>query len=241
MVARLSRHRPFQIDKNGLDSLVYPSYYLLWLVVFSNWTYLARTFFWILFSMSNLKLDEWKNLSDSRTQTLRPATNPQVKVVSVTFNISIDLRKYAIDLGYFSEITEKRDAKSKTIKRLFHSSFEDHLTILLKSNRLLKSDSATLVGNSHSVSFILKEVFQNIDKEIIINGHTKPKLQMVGMCNLLCMLSVGWAATAISSPRGAIDKYKIIIDINVFQRRLMVTHINITIYPTIMGGWLIVT
>ena len=95
MIALLSRHHPIQIDQIGLDPLDNRASSRAWLITFTDLVSLMLRFFVVLFAMSIVKYDEWKNISDSLSQTLQPTTEPQVKAVTATFNIGIIFKKEA--------------------------------------------------------------------------------------------------------------------------------------------------
>jgi flagellar motor protein MotB len=129
--------------------------------------------------MSIVKYDEWKNISDSLSQTLQPTTEPQVKAVTATFNIGIIFKKEAIDLDYLSLISEENITKTEDLKGTRVASFDDHLVISFRGDGLFQPGQAAIESDVQAAIFVLGGVFQNIGNQVTVNGHTDQK-RLVG-------------------------------------------------------------
>ena len=175
MVARLSRHHPIQIDLIGLDPSDNMASSRAWLITFTDLVSLMLRFFVVLFAMSIVKYDEWKNISDSLSQTLQPTTEPQVKAVNATFNIGIIFKKEAIDLVYLPSISEKNITKTEDLKGTRVASFDDHLVISFRGYGLFQPGQAASESDVQAAIFVLSGVIQNIGNQITANGHSDQK------------------------------------------------------------------
>lgn len=172
MVARSSRHRTSEVDmfhhippENSQSGRV-------WLITFTDLVSLMLTFFVMLFAMSNVKLDEWKTISDSLSQTLRPTPEQQVKQVTATFNIGTIFRKQATDIDYLSSILLENVATTEGLTGTRVRLFDDRLVVSLPGSLLFEQGTANVSNEAQSALFILGGVFQNIDNQIGVNGHT---------------------------------------------------------------------
>jgi len=201
-----------------------------------------------LFSMPIEKLDKWMNIFDSLSQTLRPIARPQMKAVTVKFNISTTLKKHSVDLGYLSSILQKNIVNKQALKSTEFISFGDCLIILLFGDGLFKPRSAILKDNAQSTLFFLGGIFQNMETEVTINDHTEQKPRIGGVFASNWGLSAWWTASLTTDLCGAVyqykmmspvlvdSKYRTLLRTNVAQHRSKKSQIDITVFPTIRAG-----
>ena len=78
-----------------------------WLVTFADMVSLVLTFFVLLFSMSNVKVDKWENMIDALSQSLNPTRVEVVVTPTARHNIASVFFKRAINLDYLTSIFEE--------------------------------------------------------------------------------------------------------------------------------------
>ena len=245
MIALLSRHHPIQIDQIGLDPLDNRASSRAWLITFTDLVSLMLRFFVVLFAMSIVKYDEWKNISDSLSQTLQPTTEPQVKAVTATFNIGIIFKKEAIDLDYLSLISEENITKTEDLKGTRIASFDDHLVISFRGDGLFQPGQVALKSDAQAAIFFLGGVFQNIGNQITVNGHTDQKRPVGDAYASNWELSDGRAALVANALRKpgyqdmifalgfADSKCGSLPEINEVECEAMARRIDIIVSPTV--------
>ena len=229
MVVWLSRHHPIQIDQIGLDPLDNKASSRAWLIIFTDLVSIMLTFFGTLFAMSIVKFDQWKNISDSLSQTLRPTTGPQAKAVTATFNIGTIFKKEAINLDYLSSILEENITKIEHLKGTRVASFDDHLFMSLRSDGFFQPGQAALESDAPAAIFVLGGVFQNIGNEITVNRYTEQKTLVGDAYASNCDLSDVHAASVAS----ALRKSGSMPYINEVERQAMARRIDIIVSPTV--------
>jgi chemotaxis protein MotB len=147
----------------------------LWLVIFTDLVALMLAFFVLLFSMSTVKLSDWKSLVQSLSETLSPEEKKKIPVAQSNFTIESVFRGEASNLDYLkSIISEAVDSdellsKGKIIRR------EDRLVFVMPGKILFKSGLAELSDEGREALFMLGGVLRNIDNEIVVNGHSGTK------------------------------------------------------------------
>ena len=79
-----------------------------WIVTFSDLISLMLTFFVMLFSMSNVNLDKWDQITDTLQRTLIPTEETeQINFQPSDFNISTLIRESAANLDYLASVMEE--------------------------------------------------------------------------------------------------------------------------------------
>ena len=229
MVVRLSRHHPIQIDQIGLDPADNKASSHACLITFTDLVSIMLTFFGMLFAMSIVKFDQWKNISDSLSQTLRPTTEPQAKAVTATFNIRTIFKKEAIDLDYLSSTLEENITEIEDLKGTRVASFDDHLVMPLRSDGLFQPGQAALESSAQAAIFVLDGVFQNISNEITVNRYTDQKPLVGDAYAPNCDLSDGHDASVAS----ALRKSGSMPYINEVERQAMARRIDIIVSSTV--------
>ncbi len=218
---------------------------MAWMVTFTDLVSLMLTFFVLLFSMSSVKVDKWKDMTEALSQILNPAQTKSVARTTAKFNISTIFRKRAINLDYLSGVLEEALANDPLLKRGQMMRLEDRLIIALPGNLLFEPGSAVLKDTARKALFNLGGVLRNIGNQIGINGHTDPTPPKGGDYTSNWELSIARAAAVANTLRksGYTDKiiafgyassrYNELPNVNETLRRNMARRVDIVVLPTI--------
>ena len=145
----------------------------IWLLTFTDLVALLLTFFVMLFSMSNVKIDRWKEMIDTLSQSLKPARAEPAKVPSAQYNISSVFRKRAINLDYLTAVLKQKIEHSEVLKNSLIVPLEDRLIISLPGAQLFAATSAAINQDAGAALFDLGGVLRHIDNQIGINGYSE--------------------------------------------------------------------
>ncbi len=147
----------------------------IWLIIFTDLVALMLTFFVMLFSMSNVQIDRWKEMIDALSQTLNPAKETVSSIPAAEFNISSVFRKRAINLDYLLAVFEAKVVQNEALKGSKLTLLEDRLVISLPGEQLFEPNSAVLKEAAREPLFTLGGVLRNIENQLGINGYSDEK------------------------------------------------------------------
>lgn len=216
-----------------------------WLLTFTDLVSLMLTFFVLLFSMSNVKVDQWENVIDSLSKTLQPTPLKTIPAVSASFNIGTLFRKKAINLDYLAGVL--RDSL-KPLEQLDDARvirLEDRLVITLPGDLLFEPGHSEMTAGAAQAMFILGGVFHNMDNEISVNGHTDPAPPVGEGYASNWGLSTARAATVANSLRSAgyrekiiaygyaDSRYELLPKLEDAKRRALGRRVDIIVLPTV--------
>ncbi len=217
----------------------------VWLVTFTDLVSLMLTFFVMLFAMSNVRLNDWENVIDSLSQTLRPSQEKTV-ATSATYNIGTVLRKSAINLDYLDSVFSKAVGDIEALSESRVVRLEDRLVIALPGELVFEAGGAVLTGRAREALFVLGGVLRNIGNQVFINGHTDPTppsgieylsnwelstARAIAVANALTEAGYTDDITAFGFSDG---RYDDLSDLPEAERRVMGRRVDIVVLPT--GG-----
>jgi chemotaxis protein MotB len=159
----------------GFDSQEKPHEIPPYLVTFTDTVSLVLTFFVMLFAMSNVQVERWKEMVDTLSQALNPARQATISVPTEQFNIASVFRKRAINLDYLMAVLEENMVDDPLLARSRLTRLEDRLVISLPGDLLFDPGSALLSEKARQALFDLGGVLRNIANQIIVSGHTDPQ------------------------------------------------------------------
>jgi chemotaxis protein MotB len=145
----------------------------IWLLTFTDLVALLLTFFVMLFSMSNVKIDRWNEMIDALSQSLNPARAEPSKVPSAKYNISSVFRKRAINLDYLTAVLDSKIGRSQVLKNSLIVPLEDRLITSLPGAQLFAAESAELDPKAGAALFDFGGVLRHINNQIGVNGYSE--------------------------------------------------------------------
>ncbi len=217
------------------------------MVTFTDLVSLMLTFFVLLFSMSNVKVSEWKNIIDSLSRTLAPTPEKTVKAQTATFNIGTIFRKTAVNLDYLASVTREGIADVEILSGAQVIRLEDRLVITLPGDLLFESGRAAMTERAQEAMFVIGGMLRNIGNEIGINGHTDRTPPSGDAYASNWELSTARAATVANALRAAgypdeiiafgyaDSRYGELPDISDEDRNTLARRVDIVIMPTAGG------
>lgn len=217
-----------------------------WMVTFTDLVSLMLTFFVLLFSMSNVKVDEWDAMIDTLTQTLNPSKLTTVAAATSKFNIGTIFRKRAINLDYLSTVLEDTMAQDDLLSHSQLMMLDDRLVIALPGDLLFPTGRAVMPDEAKSALFTLGSVLRNVGNQIGVNGHTDPRPPS-DESNFTSNweLSLARAAAVANTIRRsgytdeifafgyASSRYHQLPKIDEEQRRQLARRVDIVVFPTV--------
>lgn len=218
-----------------------------WMITFTDLVSLMLTFFVLLFSMSNVKLDEWENVIDSLSQSLNPTQEQQVRESTATFNIGTIFRKRAINLEYLASVLEERLVNDPLLRGTRLMMLDDRLVVALPGDLLFEPGRAIMTPGARDAMFALGGIFRNIGNQIGVNGHSDPIPPAGGEYTSNWELSTGRAAAVANALRRAgyedeiiafgysDSRYSELPAVDEAARRAMARRVDVVVFPTVGG------
>ena len=144
-----------------------------WLVTFTDLVSLMLTFFVMMFAMSNVKVDQFKNMTDALSRSLNPLRLKSTVTPSAQFNIGSLFRKPAIDLDYLASVLREavRRDSSLTGTQVFKQ--EGRLVIALPGEALFVEGRAQLSDEARDTLFNLGGVLRTIANKMAVYANAE--------------------------------------------------------------------
>lgn len=146
----------------------------MWMLTFTDLVSLMLTFFVMLFSMSNVKLDRWQNVIDSLSQTLAPEEVKTPAESTTTHNIATVFRKRAINLDYLISVLRDKIEGDELLDKVQFMRLEDRLVLALPGDLLFQAGRAVMTDRAREALFRLGGALKTVDNQIGVNGHSDP-------------------------------------------------------------------
>lgn len=216
-----------------------------WMITFTDLVSLMLTFFVLLFSMSNIKVDRWNDVIDALSQSLNPASVKAQSSATSSFNIATLFRKRAINLDYLTSVLDEAVAKDELLINSQLMRLEDRLVIALPGDLLFEPGKAVLAENAKKALFNLGGVLRNIGNQIGINGHTDPAPPTGSAYTSNWELSMGRATAVANALKRsgytedivafgyANSRFKELPDMPEAERRALGRRVDIVVFPTV--------
>lgn len=144
-----------------------------WLIIFTDVVALLLTFFVMLFSVSNVKFDRWKEMIDVLSQMLNPAKDVVIVVPTAEYNIANVFRKRAINLEYLYAVADTKLKQDQLLKGSPIVYLDDWIIVSLPGQLMFAPGSATPTEPARQALFNLGGGLRHIDNELGVNGYSE--------------------------------------------------------------------
>ena len=146
----------------------------MWMLTFTDLVLLLLTIFALLFAMLNVKIDEWDKVTDSLSQTLKPAPKETVHKPTAQLNVGTLFRRNAVNLDYLVSVIEENLSSDPLLKNALIVRLEDRLMIALPSDALFDPGAAVINERARDPMFTLGAMFASVGNAIGVTGNTDP-------------------------------------------------------------------
>jgi len=217
-----------------------------WIVTFSDLISLMLTFFVMLFSMSNVNLGEWDQITDALQRTLNPTEEKEQVIFQPSdFNISTVIRESAANLDYLASVMEELLSEDELLRDSFVMRLDDRVLIALPSDALFEAGRADMTEGARDAIFSLSGALRNINNQVGVNGHSDRSSPEGDAYDSNWELSVARAAAVGNLLRESGVKQSIVAygfsdsrfdelpDVADEERTAMARRVDIVIFPTV--------
>lgn len=143
-----------------------------WMVIFTDLVSLMLTFFVLLFSMSSVQVDRWKEMVDALSQTLNPAREKVDPVPVAPYNIATLSLRRAVNLDYLGAVLNDLMRQDEVLVHSRILGLEDRLIVALAGDLVFDPGEAGLSERGRHALFVLGGVLRNVGNQVGVNGYT---------------------------------------------------------------------
>ncbi len=158
-------------DKRGVKRAGQPP----WMLTFADLMSLLLTFFVLLFSMSQIKVDSWQAVVDSLSRQRDPLSSATESRPDADRNASKEIEPRSYDLGYLETVIGEKLRSDPILANSIVQRLGDRLIVSLSSDMLFDDDDAELTKRAKQATFVLGDVLRTVGNAIEVDGHTDPK------------------------------------------------------------------
>ncbi len=142
-----------------------------WMVTFTDLVALLLTFFVMLFAMSNVKLDNWEEMTDALSRSFNPARDQPVSTPTAQHNIATILRSRAINLDYLAVVLEEALETDPLMSQGKVFLLEDRMVVVLPGKLFFEAGEVVMKAEAGKSLLNLGGILRNVNNTITVNGH----------------------------------------------------------------------
>lgn len=215
------------------------------MLTFSDLISLLLTFFVMLFAMSNVKLDQWRDITDALSRTVEPTPVVEPEPVTAPFNIGSIVFEAGTSLDYLAGVLEEVLAGDELLSQSLLFFYEDRLVISVPSNQFFDAGEVILSDPAELAVFQISGVVRNIENKIVVEAHAAPDEGVGDQFDSRWEVSIARAASVVqllkrSGVEQEIDalgyadtRYNSLEELDSAERNRLANRIDIIIYPNI--------
>lgn len=216
-----------------------------WMVIFTDLVSLMLTFFVLLFSMSSVQVDRWKEMVDTLSRTFNPARETVEPRPAAPYNIATISLRRAVNLDYLGAVLGDLVRHDEDLGQGRILGLEDRLIIVLDGDLMFDPGQAGLSERGRQALFVLGGVLRNVGNHIGVNGYTDSVLPDDGGYVSNWELSLARAAIVANALKRAgygedvvaygyaDSRLSDLADLPAEQRAALARRVEIVVFPTI--------
>lgn len=168
------------------------------------WTFadvvsLLLTFFVMLYSMSSLKVDRWKEMADALSLRPNPSNERVTTTPTAQYNVSTVFRKRAINIEYLQAVIAEAMRADPATRGMEMELAGDRLIIPLPAS--FAEDGIRPGADGEKVLFALAGLLANFTNPVIVAGHVGEATRVGPSYTSKWEMSVGRAAAFANALR----------------------------------------
>ena len=150
------------------------------MITFADLLSLMLTFFVMLFSMTEVKVEPWRAIVDSFSRSHFPIFVEQAFIRKEERSIKRTDEGKAIDLGYLQAVLSDKYMGNKDFSRAMMVRLEDRLVLSVPAQDLFETGTAKPTPKAQRLASLLVEVIGPVRNQIEIDGHSAPSQDIEG-------------------------------------------------------------
>ena len=216
-----------------------------WMITFSDLISLMLTFFVMLFAMSNVKIDAWKDVTDTLSRTLDPKPVSEPEPVTGPYNIASIVFESGTSLEYLASVLEEVFSGDELLSQSLLFEYDDRMVISIPADRFFDPGRTDLTEAARFAVFQISGVVRNIENKIVVEGHTDSSRPAEGGLPSNWELSIARASAVgallrrsgvlqeIDAVGYADSRYNALQNLDSAERDRLANRIDLIIYPSI--------
>ena len=159
--------------KGGVSS-GHTNYSQAWLMTFTDLVALLLTFFVLLYSMSDLKYEKWREITKALSEDLRIERPSVLPIPAADFGLESLDEIPGVDLDYLATLLQQQIAQFPLLQNSILSRLSDRLVLSLPDDLLFDPGSILLRAEGLEALNALGEALRHVDNRIEVAGHADP-------------------------------------------------------------------
>ncbi len=145
-----------------------------WLITFADLLSLMLTFFVLLFSMTEVKVEAWQPVVDTLAIKFDSATPREPGTRQFPTVVPKLLVPTAVDLRYLKAVLAEKLSGGSAFDGWILTQLDDRIVISLKARDLFEPGTATLTEQARLIAGDLAELLQTIRNRVQVNAYLAP-------------------------------------------------------------------
>ena len=146
-----------------------------WLIMFADLAALLLTFFVLLFSMSQVDVDEWTAVKEVLSASLDPRRTSAGPNVAPRLSVEKFIVSRAADIDYLHALIVEKFVDEPVLGRSIVQRLEDRLVISLPADGLFEPGQTALTEAARKAAFALGNSLRYFSNRIEVYGHADPR------------------------------------------------------------------